>query len=208
MNKPALLFLLLILADRQSLYAQESISIGRQIWMTHNLDVDTFCNGDPIPEAKSAAEWKKAGAEGKPAWCYYNNDPSIGSRCGKLYNWYAVSDPRNLCPEGWHIPSDDEWKVLESFLGGAIFAAVKLKSNTGWSYMGNGNNSSGFSALPGGIRYNKADFIYNGKNGYWWTSTPISDAKALSRFMSSTDGSILTYVYQKKQGLSVRCIKD
>jgi len=81
-----------------------TVNIGTQTWMAKNLNVSIFANGDPIPEVKTNEEWKKAAEEKKPAWCYYENDPANGAIYGKLYNWYAVSDPRGLAPKGWHIP--------------------------------------------------------------------------------------------------------
>jgi uncharacterized protein (TIGR02145 family) len=111
----------------------KSVKIGTQIWMTENLNVSTFRNGDAIPEAKTDEEWKQAGKEGKPAWCYYNNDPKNGAKYGKLYNWYAVTDPRGLAPTGWHVPSHDEWKTLEDQFGGIVGYVEKMKSASGWN---------------------------------------------------------------------------
>jgi uncharacterized protein (TIGR02145 family) len=108
----------------------KSVKIGTQTWMAENLNVSTFRNGDPIPEAKTDEEWKKAGKEGKPAWCYYDNDPKNGAKYGKLYNWYAVIDPRGLAPAGWHIPSDAEWTTLGDQLGSD--PGKKMKSTSGW----------------------------------------------------------------------------
>ena len=98
-------------------YAQ-TVNIGTQVWVTKNLDVDKFRNGDPIPQAKTNEEWKAAGENKQPAWCYYDNDPANGANYGKLYNWYAVNDKRGLAPEGWHVPSKMEWDTLAKFLGG------------------------------------------------------------------------------------------
>jgi uncharacterized protein (TIGR02145 family) len=104
--------------------------------MTENLNVATFRNGDPIPEAKTKEEWEKAGQEGKPAWCYYENDPKNGAKYGKLYNWYAVIDPRGLAPTGWHVPTDAEWGILSDFVGEESTlgntAGKKMKSTAGW----------------------------------------------------------------------------
>ena len=108
------------------------VTIGTQVWMTKNLDVAAFRNGDLIPEAKTDDEWNKAGANKQPAWCYYNNDPANGVKYGKLYNWYAVNDPRGLAPEGYHIPSDKDWEVFSDYLGGDDVAGKKIKSNIGW----------------------------------------------------------------------------
>jgi hypothetical protein len=97
--------------------ASNEVTIGSQVWMTKNLDVATFRNGDPIPQAKTYEEWEKAGENKQPAWCYYDNDPANGAKYGKLYNWYTVADPRNVCPVGWHVPTDAEWTVLTDYLG-------------------------------------------------------------------------------------------
>ncbi|MFM7765029.1 MAG: FISUMP domain-containing protein, partial [Sphingomonadales bacterium] len=84
--------------------SSNEVTIGKQVWMTKNLDVDKFRDGSSIPEAKTDEEWKKAGKNKQPAWCYYNNDPANGAKYGKLYNWYAVNDSRGLAPVGYHIP--------------------------------------------------------------------------------------------------------
>ena len=113
--------------------AQDEVTIGKQVWMSENLNVDKFRNGDPIPEAKTDEEWEKAGENGEPAWCYYNNNPDNGDRYGKLYNWFAVNDPRGLAPEGWKIPSDEDWTRLTDFLGGESVAGQKMKSTEFWA---------------------------------------------------------------------------
>ena len=103
----------------------QTVTIGTQVWMTKNLDVSTFRNGDPIPEAKSNEEWKKAGENKQPAWCYYNNDPANGAKYGKLYNWYAVNDPRGLAPLGYHVPTKAEFMTLYNFFPSNIGQKVK-----------------------------------------------------------------------------------
>jgi len=108
----------------------KTVTIGTQVWMKENLNVSTFRNGDPIPEVKTDEEWKRACDEGKPAWCYYDYDPKNGTKYGKLYNWYAVSDSRVLAPSGYHVPTDEEWKIIEEFLGHD--AGTKMKSTSGW----------------------------------------------------------------------------
>ncbi len=105
----------------------DSIKIGNQEWMTRNLDVDRFQNGDLIPNIESNEEWKKAGENAQPAWCYYDNDPENGKKYRKLYNWFAVNDPRGLAPEGSHITSQKEWNILVEFLGGFKIAGLKMK---------------------------------------------------------------------------------
>jgi len=119
---------------RKAQHSFKTISIGKQEWLDSNLAVDTFRNGDAIPEAKTKAAWLKAGKEGKPAWCFYNNDPSNETKYGKLYNWYAVNDPRGLAPEGYQVASDKDWQVLKIFLDddNNLGAGNKLKSQVGW----------------------------------------------------------------------------
>jgi uncharacterized protein (TIGR02145 family) len=104
----------------------KTVVIGTQTWMAENLNVSTFRNGDTIPEVKSKEEWEKAGDEGKPAWCYYDNDTANGRIYGKLYNWYVVIDKRGLALAGFHIPTDAEWTILENNLGEG--AGTKMKT--------------------------------------------------------------------------------
>ena len=103
----------------------DSVRIGNQEWMTRNLDVDRFRNGDFIPHVELYEEWEKVGENGQPAWCYYKNSPENGKKYGKLYNWFAVNDPRGLAPEGWHVPTYEEWSILAEFLGAKILQAIK-----------------------------------------------------------------------------------
>jgi len=91
--------------------ASNEVTIGNQVWMSQNLNVDKFRNGDPIPHAETREEWEKAGENRHPAWCYYDNDSANADKYGKLYNWYAVNDPRGLAPEGWKIPSHEDWTL-------------------------------------------------------------------------------------------------
>jgi uncharacterized protein (TIGR02145 family) len=137
----------------------QTVTIGKQVWMAKNLNVEVFRNGDSIPEVKTNEEWEKAWKKGKPAWCYYDNNPANGTKYGKLYNWFAVNDPRGLAPKDWHIPSDSEWTVLTDFLGGEDVAGKKMKSTSGWQNNGKGNNKSGFSCLPGGCLVANASSI-------------------------------------------------
>ena len=128
MKKVSLIFILLI-GFGCIAYAQ-TVTIGTQVWMTKNLDVSTFRNGDPIPQAKTNEEWKNARG---PAWCYYKNDPVNGTKYGKLYNRFAINDARGLAPQGYHIPSQVEWIKLTDYLGGrGPSAKTKLKSSSGW----------------------------------------------------------------------------
>lgn len=152
----------------------KTVKIGSQVWLAQNLNTDRFQNGDVIPEAKTREEWYLAGENKQPAWCYFDNDTANGSKYGKLYNWYAVVDPRGLAPKGWHIPRDSEWDIVVNFLGGGAKAGVKMKSKIGWNIDCNGTNSSGFSGLPGGIRENNgfSDTRINGC-AFWSTTVFI-----------------------------------
>ncbi len=126
MNNNSATYLYLLFVFIVGISNSQTVTIGNQTWMTKNLDVSTFRNGDTIPEIKDGYEWERAGKEGRPAWCYYDNDTSYGRRYGKLYNWYAVNDPRGLAPVGYHIPSDQEWTMLTDYLG--LNAGSKMKS--------------------------------------------------------------------------------
>ncbi|HWR32176.1 MAG TPA: fibrobacter succinogenes major paralogous domain-containing protein, partial [Chitinophagaceae bacterium] len=187
--------------------------IGTQTWATKNLDVSTFRNGEAIPEAITDAEWEEAGKQGKPVWCYYGKDPANGKKYGKLYNWYAVNDPRGLAPKGWHIPSDEEWTTLTDNLGGEERAGTQMKSGSGWEDNGNGSNSSGFEGLPGGLRFYFGEFRGIGYFGQWWSSSEGVDAigsggRAWCRDLNNTDGVKRDLFFVKETGLSVRCLRD
>jgi uncharacterized protein (TIGR02145 family) len=188
--------------------ASNEVTIGKQVWMSENLNVDKFRIGDPIPEAKTIEEWKKAKENKQPAWCYYDNDPANGAKYGKLYNWYAVNDARGLAPKGWHIPTDAEWTLLTDHLGGMDIASTKMKSTSGWWDNRNGTNSSGFSGLPGGYRYFDGLFFPIGEYGYWWSSTEDDTRNAWSRYLGFNNRGVNRYDNFKEEGLSVRCLRD
>jgi uncharacterized protein (TIGR02145 family) len=195
----------------------ESVRIGNQEWMTRNLDVDRFRNGDIIPHVESDEEWKKAGENSQPAWCYYDNDPENGKKYGKLYNWYAVNDIRGLAPEGFHVPTDEEWTILETFLGGDDFADHKMKSVEGWVdwededgelQNGNGDNSSGFNVLPGGYRNDDGSFFSIRFIAFFWSATESVSSYAWSRSLISNNGFVFRYLDDKRNGFSFRCLRD
>lgn len=190
-----------------------TVIIGTQTWMSENLNTSTFKNGDIIPQAKTAEEWKKAGEQQKPAWCYYNNDPKNELKYGKLYNWYAVNDARGLAPNGWHIPSNDEWTLLETFLGDWKKSGNKLKAIRDWLSNGNGSNETGFSGVPGGYRLDNGEFYGIGEDGQWWSSTDqfqLTETTAVAWYRSLSNRNTYLNKDWKRQpiGLSVRCIKD
>lgn len=188
--------------------ASTEVTIGKQVWMTQNLNVDKFRNGDPIPEAKTEEEWIKAGNNEEPTWCYNNYDPANGEKYGKLYNWYAVNDLRGLAPLGYHIPSDAEWTILTDNLGGEEVAGTKMKNTSGWIENGNGTNESGFSGLPGGKRFGYGAFDNVGYYGYWWSSTEYGTRGAWARLLVYGDGDVDRNGYYKGNGFSVRCLRD
>jgi uncharacterized protein (TIGR02145 family) len=183
------------------------VTIGNQVWMQKNLNVDKFRNSDPIPEAKTEDEWKKAGVNKQAAWCYFDNDPSNGEKYGKLYNYYAVIDPRGLAPEGWHIPSESEWAMLIDCLGANNLSGKKMKSKEGWTN-NNGNNESGFSGFPGGYRYFTGIFLSIFNSGYWWSSTDRQSQNASSFYLDYSNDFADKKLNKKEEGLSVRCVRD
>jgi uncharacterized protein (TIGR02145 family) len=187
----------------------KTVKIGEQIWISENLNVSKFRNGDLIPEIKSNEEWLKYGKEKQPAWCYYNNEPK--EKMGKLYNWYAVNDPRGLAPEGWHVATIEEWTVLFDIIGKEEESPRKLKNTTGWESQGiefkKPTNEFGFSALPAGSRdcFMSANFMEG--MARWWSSNNTSEDEANFIILMKSN-SLAGISYVKGMGCSVRCIKD
>ena len=179
----------------------KTVTIGKQVWMKENLNVSTFRNGDPIPEAKTEEEWKTAGEKNQPAWCYYDNDPANGEKYGKLYNLYALTDPRGLAPDGWHILTHDEWGWLCDSIGWENLDPIK--SSYGWENDGNGIDRYNLSFLPSGSRSSLG--IFGGADwfGYYWTIESYFHLSFdnLGRYWDEMDD-IDSF------GFSVRCIKD
>jgi uncharacterized protein (TIGR02145 family) len=187
--------------------ANQTVNIGSQVWTSNNLDVSTYRNGDPIRYASTPAEWLDATIKEEGAWCYYNNDPKNGEIYGKLYNWYAVNDPRVLAPLGYHIPSDSEWTVLTEYLG-ENNAGLKMKSSTGWTDGGNGDNSSGFNGLPSGYCNNNGSFFIIAEYGTFWSSSENYANLAWYRDLDNSNSKVGRYYVNKNNGLSVRCLRD
>ena len=185
----------------------DSVVIGDQTWITGNLASGHFRNGDVIPLVSSDEEWEALGDARQPASCFYRNDPAIGSAFGRLYNWYAVIDPRGLVPDGWKIPDANDWKELLNALGGGHIAGRRLKDRESWNNNGNGNNESGFSARPGGGRGSFGSFLDLGDYGNWWTSTETGPEEACFLYLTFIDSSALIRNDGfKASGLSVRCM--
>jgi uncharacterized protein (TIGR02145 family) len=184
-----------------------TVRIGTQTWAAANLNVSTFRNGDSIPEAKTNKEWVAAGESGKPAWCYYNNDPANGKKYGKLYNWYAVNDPRGLAPAGWTLPGDADWANLAYYLGGPDVAGHKMKSTSGWSGGFIGTNEAGFTGLPGGYRVENGIFLNLGSIGTWWSLTESKLSTAFDYYLIQSE-SLGRSSSPKQRGESVRCLRN
>jgi len=197
----------------------ESVTIGSQIWSTKNLSVDRYRNGDIIPNVTSYDTWQNLTTG---AWCWYNNDSAnYAATYGRLYNFYAVNDPRGLAPTGWHIPTDAEWITLTTALGGTSVAGGAMKSTFGWIAPNRGaTNSSGFEGLSGGERgINSVNYLliggqFQGIGSYcnWWSSTGYTDPSfssyAVFRRLYQLDTEISGGGSKKHVGFSVRCVKN
>jgi uncharacterized protein (TIGR02145 family) len=193
-----------------------TVIIGTQVWMAENLKTTKYNDGTDIPLVTDIATWA---ALSTPGYCWYNNDEAnYKTTYGALYNWYTVNTGK-LCPSGWHVPTDSEWKTLEMYLGltqaeadAEVFRGTdqgtQLKNTTGWNSGGNGTNTSDFSALPGGFRLNDGFFNYVGTNGYWWSSTKYGTGGAWGRNLHSSYGWVYRYDFSKQDGFSVRCLRD
>jgi uncharacterized protein (TIGR02145 family) len=186
-----------------------SIILGSQEWTVENLKVTRYQNGDTIPYISDNTEWFSI-ING--ACCDYENDSANTITYGKLYNFFAVNDPRFICPTGWHVPIDAEWSILSNYLGGQNVAGGKLKES-GTSHWMSPNmwatNVSGFTALPGGIRSSiNGIFNYLGEEGDWWTSTEDDESNAWEWYLLFNDSTATNHYYDKNLGLSVRCIKN
>ena len=184
-----------------------TVLIGNQWWMAENLRTPTYANGEPIPNVTDNTAWSQLSSG---AWCNYNNNTVNDSIYGKLYNWFTVADPRNVCPTGWHVPTDAEWTVLTDFLGGNTIAGGKMKTTTGWVAPNTGaTNESGFSGLPGGYRsLNNGGFTNVGGYGNWWSSTESSTGSAWFRYLSYNNSAAYRNDGNEQNGFSVRCLKD
>jgi hypothetical protein len=183
-----LTFLLFIVSCTDTIEKEpETIQIGGQKWMKHNLTVVTFRNGDTIPNAKTNEEWERARFTEKPAWCHFKNDSANDLKLGKLYNWYAINDPRKLAPAGWHIPGDDDW--------------TELLGNT---------KGKMFSIQRGGTRTFIGEFENEGM-GFWWSAdgNESHDVQyAWYWVVGKRSDSLHRDTYVKGSGFSVRCIKS
>ena len=189
----------------------KTIVIGNQEWMAENLKTSIYRNGEPIATNLTYLEWLNSAITQIGAWAFYNNISQYDCPYGKLYNWYAVADPRHVCPSGWHEPTDGEWTTLTDYLGGESVAGGKMKS-TGLQYWISPNtdatNESGFSGLPGGSRYSSGQFSNIGFNGIWWSSSENAIAYAWDRSLNYDDANAIRFPPNKTNGSFVRCLRD
>ena len=190
----------------------KTVTIGTQTWMGENLNTAKYNDGTVIPNITSNTQWSNLTIG---AWSDYNNDAPNDSKFGKLYNWYAVSSAtngnKNICPTGWHVPTDSEWTILTDYLGGQNVAGSKMKEvgTTNWnSPNSDATNTSFFSALPGGVRYNSGNYNDFGDYGNWWSSLEVDLTDAWSRSIHIKDINVGRFNENKKNGFSVRCLKD
>ncbi len=197
----------------------QPLTIGSQVWMLKNLNVDHYQNGDSIPEVREEGSWINLTTS---AWSHYDNNSANGKIYGRLYNWYAVSDSRGFAPLGWHVPTDAEWKTLEIYLGmgqnDADFLEWRGTSEGGklkspgtelWQSPNSGaTNESGFSALPGGYRFYDGMYKEIGNYGYWWSSKAESSYDSWYRLICNYNPFIGRGFCGTKNGLAVRCVKD
>ena len=204
-----------------------TVTIGSQVWMVENLKTTKYRNGDPIPNVTDNTQWSNLTTG---AYCNYNNDVAIANKYGKLYNWYAMNDSRNIAPIGWHVPSEAEWTKMKIYIGANLGTsgtiAKALASKTDWvistetGAVGNDlskNNTSGFTALPGGclLFYNTGQGGYRevGNYGYWWLTGETDVSTGHSGFTNvfvnyNASGYSELLPTSKKGGLSIRCLKD
>ena len=212
-------------------YDYQTVQSGEQCWFAENLRAENYRNGDVIPAGLSDSEWASttAGAvtlygEGED-WDCQSFSPEIDAcdygqfleACGLLYNWYAVDDERVLCPNGWHIPSDEDWLLMEFEIGGIVAEGndtgwfgsnrgAQMKTITGWFENGNGSNLSGFSGMPSGGRLS-GYFFFAGKSGHWWSSSSYGGSAWYRGLRHDQEGVYRSY-HLKNVGFSVRCLKD
>jgi uncharacterized protein (TIGR02145 family) len=193
------------------------VAIGSQVWMAENLKTTLYINHAQIPNVTSNTTWSGLST---PAYCWYNNDGITYKHLyGALYNWFAVNTG-NLCPTGWHIPTDIEFKTLETSLGMAdaqldlwgwrgTDQGAQLKNVSGWSGTGNGTNASGFTALPGGYRY-AANGTFNdlGNLIYWWTTTVDAATTAWYRRLDGIYSTVYRATTERRAGKYIRCVHD
>jgi uncharacterized protein (TIGR02145 family) len=199
-------------------YDYATVQIGTQCWFQENLRSDHYSNGDAIPGNLDDATWTSTTAGAQD---YYDNEAVNLSAYGRLYNWYAVDDARGLCPSGWHVPSDDEWKTMEMHLGmsasdanstgsrssGSVGEKLKEAGTAHWLSPNTGNNSSGFTGLGNGAQNTSGVSVNLSKFGYFWTSSP-NGGDAWYRVLKFDSSIVARYDTNPGSGYAVRCELD
>ena len=188
-----------------------TVTIGTQVWMAENLKTTKYRNGDVIPNITNKSSWIYLTTG---ALCDYSNSPISSAKYGKLYNWFAVDDNRNIAPTGWRVASNSDWETLMLFLGGENTAGGKLKETGVLNWLSpnfGATNSSGFTALPSGGRGDYGDFFGIGEVSNWWTTdnpTTLSDENSSTTYIYSNEESLGRTFADRNLGFSVRCIKN
>jgi uncharacterized protein (TIGR02145 family) len=196
-----------LMADQQGNY-YKTIAINNSIWMAENLRVTAFRNGSSIANVQATDQWSSTT---NPAWVHYNNDSTYECPYGKLYNWYAVSDPSGLCPTGWHVPSTAEYEALFLSLGGQVSAGDHMKTTGSvyWLISNTGaTNTSGFSTIGAGRRFFYGDFDGLKYEGVLWHADSFDANSAWVHGLSADFSSANLSIYPKRTGFPVRCVKD
>jgi len=201
-----------IFIDTRDNQSYKWVLIGSQVWMAENL---RYTSGKYITDS---SQWADLGDNNyDAAYCWSNNEQNNKQEYGALYTYASAKD---VCPAGWHLPSDSEWKTLEKHLGMSSSYADntgwrssgsvgnKLKSTSGWNNNGNGTNNNGFMALPGGLRYSNGTFDGLGNNTVFWSATEYNSSTAWYRYLKYNNSEVNRYNYSKNVGRSVRCLKD
>jgi uncharacterized protein (TIGR02145 family) len=185
----------------------KTITIGSQTWMAENLKTTRFKDGTSIPFVQNTDDWNNLLT---PGYCWYNNDSAYKKNYGALYNWYAVNEGK-IAPSGWHVAKDSEWLTLLNYLGGNYIAGGKLREigKTHWGSVGSpASNESGFTALPGGLRYANGLYTLISSDGFWWSTTAQSNDFAYGFYIYLNSNIANHDLYNVTYGLSVRCVKD
>lgn len=184
------------------------VTIGTQVWMKENLKTTKYRNGDLIGTTTPATLEVISQDNPKYQWAYAGNESNVATY-GRLYTWFAASDSRKVCPTGWHVPTDSEWTTLITYLGGEAGSKLKEAGTSHWISPNTGaTNTSGFTALPGGLRQEGGAFGDIGSDGYWWSSTEGGPISAWSRTIHNNNSNANVSSTPKSIGYSVRCLRD
>jgi uncharacterized protein (TIGR02145 family) len=196
----------------------KTVDINGQVWMAENLKTESYSNGDAIAFNLTSSQWQSITTG---AWAHYDNNPAAACPYGKLYNWYAISDPRGLCPIGWHVPTNSDWNALVTSLdqnanttctlcnqSNIAGGALKSLGISYWETNVAATNSSGFSALPSGFRSSNGSYSNAGFTGFFWTSTDYSVGNAYSRIIYYNTAELRSNGNNKRSGFAVRCVQD